>query len=152
MTRISSPATGTMTLQGLLAAGTYRIQIGGTADTAYRLNVARQPAKMPLDAFEPNNSFETATRLIFLPRKGKFGVVPLRSEWGPGTFQATLHSVLSYMVIGWVINPDYYELEVPESSVFRIPTVTIAETDVPLHVRCMTRHGRSSRRGAVCAA
>lgn len=134
MTRASSPATGTTTLQGLLAVGTYRILIGGTADTAYRLNVTRQPAKMPEDAFEPNNSFETATKLIFEPRKGKFGVVRLASEWGPGTFEATLHAVLSYITGGWVINPDYYELEVPESSVFRIPTITIANSDLPLDV------------------
>src|SRR6185295_2645253 len=47
MTQISSPATGTTTLQGLLSVGTYRILIGGTADTAYRLNVTRKPAKIP---------------------------------------------------------------------------------------------------------
>lgn len=134
MTRISSPATGTTTLQGFLAAGTYRILIGGTADTAYRLNVNRQPAKMPEDAFEPNDSFEKATNMIFEPRKGKFGVATLGSEWGPGTFQATLHAVRSFLVDGWAINPDYYALEVPESSVFRIPTVTIANTDLPLDV------------------
>ena len=52
---------------------------------------------MPEDVFEPNDSFETATNLIFEPRKGRFGVVlRLGPEWGPGTFQATLHSVLSY--------------------------------------------------------
>lgn len=134
MTRVSSPATGTTTLQGLLAAGTYRIQIGGTADTAYRLNVTRQPAKVPLDAFEPNDSFETATNLIFEPRKGLFGMGWSITEWGPGIFQATLHAVLSFLTNGWVINPDYYALDVPESDLFRIPTVTIANTDLPLDV------------------
>lgn len=132
MTRI--PGTGTTTLQGLLPAGTYRIQVGGTADTAYRLNVKLQPAKIPTDAFEPNDSFETATKFIFEPRKAKFGVVSRGVEWGPGMFPATLHSVRSFLMAGWTINDDYYELEVPESSVFRAPTVTIANTDLPLDV------------------
>lgn len=137
MSRVSSATTGTTTLQGLLAAGSYRILIGGTADTAYRLNVTRQPAQMPQDMFEPNDSFETATKMIFEPRKGRFGV--FRLEWGPGTFEATLHAVRAAWVMkdkasAWLINPDYYELDVPESSVFRIPTITIANTDLPLDV------------------
>ncbi len=45
-----------------------------------------------------------------------------------------LHTVRSYLMKGWAINPDYYALEVPESSVFRIPTVTVGNTDVPLDV------------------
>jgi hypothetical protein len=121
-------------LHGLLAAGPYRIQVGGTADTAYRLNVKLQPAKLPPDAFEPNDSFETATKFIFEPRKNKFGLASRGGEWGPGIFQATLHSVRSFLLAGSTINDDYYELEVPQSNVFRIPTVTIAHTDLPLDV------------------
>ena len=33
-----------------------------------------------------------------------------------------------------MINSDYFALEVPDSSVFRIPTLTIANTDLPLDV------------------
>jgi hypothetical protein len=135
MIRTSSPANGTAMLQGVLAAGTYRILIGGSADTAYRLRVTQAAAKMPEDIFEPNNTFETAARLIFEPRKGgKFGYFPMLREWGPGTFQATLHTVRSHLLGKWTINPDYYLLDVPASSVFRIPTVTIDNTDLPLDV------------------
>jgi len=155
MTRVSSPASGTATLTGVLAAGTYRILIGGTADTAYRLNVTRQPATMPRDAFEPNDTFETATKMIFEPRKGgKFAAaIRLGTEWGPGTFDATLHSTLSFLATVPVINSDFYELEVPESSVFRIPTVTIDNIDVPLDVtlydaaRQVTRTWPNATRG-----
>lgn len=133
MTRFSSLSTGTTILSGVLATGTYRIHINGSGDTAYRLNVTRKAAKVPQDVFEPNDSFDTASKMIFEPRRGKFGVIRLR-EWGPGTFQATLHAMRSFLTRGWVINSDYYELEVPESNVFRIPTVTIANTDLPLDV------------------
>ena len=134
MTRTGSSATGTAKLQGLLAPGTYRITIGGTGDTAYRLTVNRMPATMPVDAFEPNDSFERATRLIFESRKGgKFGLAYLY-EWGPGTFPATLHAVRSFLTGGFVINGDYYIFDVPASSVFRIPTLSVWNTDVPLDV------------------
>jgi hypothetical protein len=134
MARSGSSATGTATLQGLLAPGVYRINIGGTGDTAYRLAVIRQPAAMPRDAFEPNDSFEHAARLIFEPRKGgKWGFAYLR-EWGPGTYPATLHAVLSYVTLGFVINADHYVFDVPASSVFRVPTVSVWNTDVPLDV------------------
>ena len=133
MTRTSSPATGSTVLSGLLAAGTYRLLVAGGGNTAYRLRVTAAPAVMPMDAFEPNDRFETATKLIFEPRKGKFSPVKVGIEWGPGIFSATLHRVRLFPV-SWVINPDYYELEVPASSVFRIPTVTISHTDAPVDV------------------
>ncbi len=133
MSRMSSPATGTTVLSGLLATGTYRVLVGGGGNTAYRLSVTAAPAVMPLDRFEPNDRFETATKLNFLPRKGRFRPVRHGIEWGPGIYSATLHRVRMFPV-SWVINPDYYELEVPAASVFRIPTVTIAHTDAPVDV------------------
>jgi hypothetical protein len=87
---------------------------------------------MPMDMFEPNDRFETATKLIFEPRKG-FIPVRLGAEWGPGIFSATLHRVRMFP-FSWIINPDFYELEVPASSVFKIPTVTIDHTDAPVNV------------------
>jgi hypothetical protein len=106
------------------------VLIGGTADTAYQLNVDRKPGFVPEDIFEPNDSFEQATRMLFEPRKKTpFGFFR-RLEWGPGIFQATLHTGR------WLkfVNPDFYELEVPDSTVFRIPTVRIDNTDLPLNV------------------
>ena len=54
-----------------------------------------------------------------------------RKEWGPGTFDATLHRNL--VVSG--INEDYFVLEVPDAStVFHVPEVSIFDADIPLNV------------------
>src|SRR4030095_16199333 len=96
--------------------------------------VNRQPASVPADAFEPNDSFERATRLIFEPRKGGRGGFAYLREWGPGTYPAPPHAGFSFITAGLVINADYYVFDVPASSVFRVPTVSVWNTDVPLDV------------------
>ena len=134
MTLTRSEAGGTARLQGLLAPGYYRIRITGPGHTGYSLNVTRQATRMPMDMFEPNDSFEQATQLIFEPRKNPWMSPLFRKAYGPGTFQATLHAdiLITYLDGRRSINPDYFELRVPESSVFHTPTVTIADTDHPL--------------------
>ena len=127
------PSTGTMTLRGLIAPGTYRLRISGSGATAYRLQVRVRPASLPRDAFEPNDSFATATLMRFEPSKGPL-VPSLRREWGPGIFDATLHTTRDFLTGGRVVNPDYYQFDVGQVSVFRIPTVTISQTDRPVTV------------------
>jgi hypothetical protein len=140
LVRTSAPSGGTTTttLTGPLAAGTYRVQVGGTADTAYRLSVRLSAANVPPDQFESNDSFDEAARMIFEPRKGlggRFGgSVSIRPEYGPGTFDATLHATLSKLTNQVRINPDNFRLDAPAATVFRIPTVTIANADLPLDV------------------
>jgi hypothetical protein len=128
------PSHGKMTLRGLLAPGTYRVRIFGGGPTAYRLQVRVQAASLPKDAFEPNDTFETATPMLFEPRKSPLVTTAAAREWGPGIFDATLHTTRSFLAGLRVVNPDYYRFDAGETSVFRIPTVTISQTDRPVTV------------------
>ena len=56
-------------------------------------------------------------------------------EWGPGTFEATLHSVTNLFDVVPKINDDYYRLDVPGGlDIFYIPAVKIWQTDFPVDV------------------
>ena len=122
------------TLSGPLSAGTYRIRVTGSGSTAYRLQVQLQPLPLAPDMFEPNDSFATATRLIFKPHPStEFKVFAV--EYGPGTFEATLHNFRNLFDIEPVINNDYYRLEVPGGlNILYIPAVKIWQTDFPVDV------------------
>ena len=129
-----APSEGKMTLRGLLAPGTYRVRIFGSGPTAYRLQVRVQAASLPKDALEPNDTFATATAMLFEPRKGSLVTTAAAREWGPGIFDATLHTTQNFIAGLRVVNPDYYRFDVGPVSVFRIPTVTISQTDRPVTV------------------
>ncbi len=130
---VSTSKSGEQTLTGTLSAGTYRIRVGGSGASAYRLVVRMKSAGLARDEFEPNDSFETAARLIFEPRP--FPFIQQR-EWGPGTYDATLHRSLATFVTGAAaINTDFYILEVPEArSALHVPEVSVFDADVPLNV------------------
>jgi hypothetical protein len=132
LTRTGDVHSGKQTLSGILSPAHYRVRIGGSAATAYRLLVDVNAANLPSDAFEINDSFETAAHLIFEPRPF---LTPHRTEWGPGSFDATLHRNCPSSGVLGTINDDYFELEVPDAStVFHIPEVSIEDTDIPLDV------------------
>ena len=147
LVQTGSVAEGTRVLTGLLPPGAYRLRVIGSGATAYRLGVRLAPAPLAPDAFEPNDHFEAASRMRFEPRRNPFlDVITLGGEWGPGVFDATLHTTLSFLTGKTVVNPDYYRLEVPESSVFRIPTVRLSGTDAPVDVTLYDAARRVVRR------
>ena len=136
MVRSGSGQSGRQVLSGLLAPGTYRVRVTGKGGTAYRLLVRVAVARLPKDQFEDNDSFERAARLLF--ETSKWSVYMARS-WGPGTYEASLHQDRGFPVAlnmppRWVMNDDYFRLEVPSSSVFRQPKVSVFDADVPVTV------------------
>jgi hypothetical protein len=130
---VQTDSPGVSKLTGILPPDTYRIRIDGANPTAYRLmvNLTRMPLEP--DGFEPNDSFAEATHMVFEPTPAIIGV---HGIWGPGKFDATLHSEQRLTLTGpaWVINSDYYQLDVPAISGLAVPTVSIANTDVVLDV------------------
>lgn len=134
--------TGSRTLTGLLPPGRYTVRVTGSSATAYRLRVRLTDPDLPPDAFEPNDSFDAATRLEFESTMGGAGggiggvAIGWRRHlgaWGPGTFPLTLHRWAS--LLGWTfVNDDYFEFDVPRRTVFHIPLIEISDADEPLAV------------------
>jgi hypothetical protein len=143
-------ATGGVRLTGVLPAGAYRVRVRGDDATAYRLLVHVDEADLGPDEFEPSNSFEEAPVLTFeaAPRSPfQMGWVLGRREWGPGTYPATLHRATGSGPLGSAfVNRDIYRLEVPHSTVFREPTLTIRDSDEPLTVELLDADRRVLRR------
>jgi hypothetical protein len=135
MVRTGDAHSGRQVLEGLLPPGKYYVRVAGSGLTAYRLLVTIQAARVEADMFEPNDSFEQAAPLVFERSDPRWGIHRLR-EWGPGTFDATLHRTWAPWFPSPLmrINKDYFQLEVPESSVFRRPTVSVFDTDLPVTV------------------
>lgn len=136
MMTVGSSQSGRIMLTGLLPPGNYRIRVGGTGLTAYRLVVTRQPATLPVDQFENNDSFEQASRMLFEIKR--WTALGLRS-WGPGTYDATLHEHRTFSpVIGGgthlVMNDDYFRLQVPRNNLLQRPTISVFDADQPLDV------------------
>lgn len=129
-----SSGAGLITVTGLLPPGDYRIRITGGGVTAYSLRVTRQPASLPWDVFEKNDSFESAATMLF--ETNKWSPFFTRS-WGPGTYDATLHRELLYspFVGGGAkgsANVDYFRLDVPDRGIFRRPAVSVFDADQPV--------------------
>ena len=102
-------------LRGLLPPGGYRVRVAGAGATAYRLLVTRQPASLPADLFEDNDSFERAPELVF--EATKWTAFLLRT-WGPGTYEATLHQDVGPAILldgssTLVMNDDYFRSRSP---------------------------------------
>jgi Subtilase family len=132
MTKTGSPQSGSFVLTGLLPPGAYRIRVGGTGATAYRLLVTRKLTPLLVDIFETNDSFTQAAHLLFETKIWTpFGL----RTWSPGTYDATLHQERGVPVItggvgGLLMNDDYFRLEVPGSiNVSRRPTVSVHNAD-----------------------
>lgn len=130
LARSGSSSTGRQVLMGLLPRGRYVARVNGSDATAYRLRVRLAGARLAPDAFEPNNSFETATPLRFEPPLGLFRHALW--EWGPGSFELTLHE--ARVLDRFVANVDFFRLDVPSSNVFRIPSLTISGADEPVDI------------------
>lgn len=129
-----SHSPGVTQLTVLLPPGVYRIRVRtvGTGVTAYRLLVKLAGANLEPDQFEANDSFDSAAHIVF-DRPVSGGIfVPLHPTWGLGVYQNTLH--VNRMPWGSWIDEDFFVLDVPSSSVLRIPTVILSDTDTPITV------------------
>src|SRR5262249_40911263 len=115
----------------------YRLAIRGNAITAYDLQVTPRPAKIEKDIFEPNDSFNQATKLVFEVDYRDVLVNPERA-WGPGEFDATLHigwdSSSSFVNPKFGVNPDYFKFDVPARTGKLKSHIYISHTDYPVDV------------------
>jgi hypothetical protein len=133
MGEVSGP--GRRVLSGLLPPGGYQVRIGGVGVTAYRLSVRRTPAPLDRDLFEENDSFERAARMSF---QASGGVRWRISEFGPGTYDATLHAERGVFVDlrpgrrrpG--TNDDYFRFDVPAGLPLTRPTISVTDSDLPV--------------------
>ena len=109
MSPMGNSQSGRFVVTGLLPPGTYRVRVGGTGATAYRLLVTRASAPLPPDIFELNDSFAGAARLLFEATRWTIGV----RTWPPGSYNATLHQERGVSVVtggpgGLLMNDDYF--------------------------------------------
>jgi hypothetical protein len=121
---------GSISMAGTLSPASYVLQIAGNGLTAYELSVTRKAAVIRADMFEPNDSFESATRVAFDP-PSSFSIFP---SWGPGDYSATLHQRWIPGIGFLAVNEDYFELHVPPEGDNRISQVSIYKADYPVHV------------------
>lgn len=133
LTAGGSASSGGLILDGLLSPGRYAVRVAGGAPTLYRLRVRHRLAALGEDMFEPNDTFDTAVGLRFEAQKGSWKTPLLIRDFGPGSFDATLHLTRGPFNLP-TVNPDYFRLDVPERTLLRIPTVWVDSVDAPVDV------------------
>jgi hypothetical protein len=117
-------------MAGTLRPANYVLRVAGSGLTAYELSVRPKLAVIKADIFEPNDSFDSATRLLFDP-PSPFSIFPSR---GPGDYDATLHQRLIPGIGFLAVNEDYFALHVPPETNNRISQVSVYKADHPLDV------------------
>ena len=121
-------------MAGLLPPGTYRIGLRADGPTVYRLMVATTPGRLPADEFEDNDTLERAAHMLFEAPVTLTALV--RRQWGPGTYDATLHRR------GGRLDVDYYRFSTPSQQFFE-PTATISGADFDVVVELLDAEGRT---------
>lgn len=103
--------------------GTYTVRLTSTGSTAYRLTVNPLPWPVKPDRFEPNDTFDTATRL-------RFRRTPLDSIAGngPGTLDLTLHEEFRNSdTVPWEkkrwMDRDYFVFDAPAAQGHALPWI-----------------------------
>jgi hypothetical protein len=81
---------GRLEMSATVGSGRYRITVRGSRPTAYLLSGTLRRGTLTSDLFEPNDTFERATRLQVV--KPDLAYVSLLGRRGPGTFELTLHT------------------------------------------------------------
>lgn len=118
---------GRATVTGVLPRGEYLVAISGNRPNAYTLAVNDQPLVLAGDQFEPNDSFEQASRMRL---KALAAGATYLLGWGPGRYDCTLHTIA-----GGTISPDFYELHTPPRPLLQLPYVRVESLDAPVDVR-----------------
>jgi hypothetical protein len=136
MTMTGGQGSGQVALSGTLPPGVYRVRVGGTGVTGYRLIVTRRAEALTGDVFEANDDFDQASRLLFEAVRD----IPITTvTFAPGAYDATLHqergASLNPHERPLVMDDDYFRLDVPAAdAVLRRPTVSVFDSDAPLDV------------------
>jgi len=129
-TTTTATLPGSISMAGTLGPANYVLRVAGSGLTAYELSVRPKLAVIKADIFEPNDSFDSATRLLFDP-PSPFSIFP---SWGPGNYDATLHQRLIPGIGFLAVNEDYFALHVPPETNNRISQVSVYKADHPLDV------------------
>jgi hypothetical protein len=133
-------ASGQATLAADVGSGTYELTLRGTGPSAYLLSGRVTPGILPLDQFEPNDSFETATPLRVQPRT-KWDITVnislvsgglFTGPWGPGTFDLNLHTDGTGPATR---DEDFFVIDTPQDpGLLRQSQVQITYSDEPVDV------------------
>jgi len=89
LVRTGDPAAGLVRLTGLIAPGAYKVFVRGPINL-YELELRLTDADLPADMFEPNESFDTATRFRLLDAPEPFGV--LSTDNAGGVYDISIHT------------------------------------------------------------
>jgi hypothetical protein len=118
-------APGFSRLQGLLAPGGYKLHVHGPLNM-YELTLDLKAAPLEPDEFEPNNSFDTATRFR-VSDPLKLGEIPeVVGPHTPGSYDLNLHVPADV---------DFFRIEtLPSANPLNVPVVRIARSDEPIDV------------------
>lgn len=120
----ATDSRGVSRLAGPLAAGDYKIRIDGSMNL-YELVVTLKPAPIEPDMFEPNDSFEQATRFRLHVPGAPVSIYPELLANGPGRYPLTIHHG----------DRDFFHISVdPPGALPMLATVRLSESDVPLDV------------------
>jgi hypothetical protein len=116
---------GAVRLLGLLAPGGYKLHVRGSINL-YELTVDLKPEALQPDMFEPNDSFETATKFRVADPPKPWEVASVARVHGPGTYNLTLHTAG---------DRDFFRIEVAASAnPLKVAVVRVARADAPLDV------------------
>jgi hypothetical protein len=122
---VATFSAGQTRINGLLAPGDYKLRIDGSLNL-YQLSVSLKAAPIELDMFEPNDSFDKATR--FHLRVPGAGVPPLPAFFlhGAGRYRLTIHNA----------DHDFFDMRVdPLHALPMRAKVRLFETDAALDVK-----------------
>jgi len=109
-------------LVGLIAPGSYKVHVRGSLNL-YELAVSLKEAPLPADEFEPNESFETSTR-IRLVELGAPESIGVNLHPG-GIYDLTLHTPN---------DKDFFRIDPVATNPLSVPMVRISLTDLPLDI------------------
>lgn len=132
---------GSVDVAYALSPDTYILSVFGSAITAYQLRADVGPLSIERDRFEPNDTFETATHIVFVPSRWR----TIGNVWGPGDFDLTLHAqqVAFADHIRTVVNSDYFQLDVPANDGKTRSHVYVSRTDYPIDIELFDAQRRS---------
>lgn len=113
---------GLVRLTGLIAPGTYKVFVRGPINL-YELELRLTDADLSADIFEPNESFDTATRFRLLDAPEPFAI--LSTDNGGGVYDLSIHTRN---------DRDVFRVEPFVAKPLSIPMFHVALTDLPVDV------------------
>ena len=122
LVRTSDPAAGLVRLTGLIAPGTYKVFVRGPINL-YELELRLTDADLPADMFEPNESFDTATRFRLLDAPEPFGGLIIDNAGG--VYDISIHTPN---------DRDVFRVKPIATNPLSVPMLHVTLTDLPVDV------------------